>query len=450
MSSSRFTLPWVTQDIRRQIRKKQRCYNKAKKSGTCNDKDAFRKLRRQTDRVIRKEYRHYVSKVIGGSLETDNTKPFWKFIKAKKQQSFGISPLNRPDGKIATSATEKAETLNDQFKSVFTVENTSFIPPLPIKNNPDIQQIKINKEGVLKLLSTVKINKATGPDLIPGRILKECCEAIAPILTKVFQKSLDSGMLPDDWCHALITPIYKKGGKPIPANYRPISLTSISCKILEHIIHRHIMDHIDRFDLLTDLQHGFRKSRSCESQLALTVDDLAKSLNSQGQLDLIIMDFSKAFDTVPHQRLLHKLHNMGIRGQLHSWINYFLTKRQQCVVLDGCRSSSAPVESGVPQGTVLGPLLFLVYINDLPTALKSNIRLFADDCILYRQIKTDRDAIILQEDINKLCQWEKDWQMGFNTSKCFIMRITQKRSPKLHTYKMGNTPLKVVKHHPYL
>ena len=210
------------------------------------------------------------------------------------------------------------------------------------------------------------------------------------------------------------------------------------------------MTHFDKFNLLTDLQHGFRKSRSCDSQLALTIDDLAKSLNSQGQTDLVIMDFSKAFDTVPHRRLLHKLHHMGVKGPLHSWINHFLTKRQQSVVLEGSHSSSVPVKSGVPQGTVLGPLLFLIYINDLPSSVKSNVRLFADDCILYRQIRSDKDAAILQEDINKLCQWEKDWQMGFNTSKCFVMHVTQKRSPAMYQYSMGNTALEVVTHHPYL
>ena len=300
MTSSRFSLPWVTPDIRRKLRKKQRCYNRAKKSGNWKDRDAYRKLRRKIDRDIRREYRRYVSKVVGGSLESDNTKPFWKFIKAKKQQRFGIAPLNTSDGRIATSATDKAETLNHQLKSVFTDEDTSFLPLLDSYSSPpDIKQISVTEEGVLKLLSKLKTNKATGPDQISAKILKECCDAIAPLFTKIFQKSLDSGCLPDDWCKAFITPIYKKGDKANPANYRPVSFTSIPCKLLEHIIHHHIMNHMDEFDLLTDLQHGFRKNRSCKYQLALTVDDLAKSLNSQSYVDLVIMDFSKAFDTVP-------------------------------------------------------------------------------------------------------------------------------------------------------
>jgi hypothetical protein len=450
MTSARFTLPWVNRDIRKLIRKKQRRYNKAKRTNNWKDKENFRDCRRKIDRAIRKEYRRYVSDVIGGSLESNNTKPFWKFIKAKKQHTFGIAPLNSGSGKVATSPVEKAETLNNQFKSVFTVENTRSLPPLRNSNTPTINNIQVDVEGVLKLLSSVKVNKATGPDQIPARILKECSSAIAPIFTKIFQKSLDTGTLPKDWREAFITPIYKKGDKANPANYRPVSLTSIPSKLLEHIIHHHIMNHLDQFNLLSDHQHGFRKARSCESQLALTIDDLARSLNSQGQTDMVIMDFSKAFDTVPHQRLLHKLSHMGIKGSLHTWINNFLTSRYQQVVLEGSCSSKVPVTSGVPQGTVLGPLLFLIYINDLPSSVKSHVRLFADDCILYRQIRSDNDSVILQKDINVLCKWETDWQMSFNYSKCFVMNITQKRTPRSCQYTMGENVLEVVKHHPYL
>ena len=162
------------------------------------------------------------------------------------------------------------------------------------------------------------------------------------------------------------------------------------------------------------------------------------------------MDFSKAFDSVPHQRLLRKLHNIGIKSKTLKWIDSFLTNRLQQVVVEGEASDKCKVTSGVPQGTVLGPLLFLVYINDLPSRIRSNVRLFADDCIVYRDIKNTRDTEILQDDLDTLVKWESDWQMSFNASKCFQMRISHKRKPIQVNYRLGNTILEEVKHNPYL
>jgi hypothetical protein len=162
------------------------------------------------------------------------------------------------------------------------------------------------------------------------------------------------------------------------------------------------------------------------------------------------MDFSKAFDMVPHQRLLAKMDHLGIRGSTKSWIESFLTTRQQRVIIDGQSSSSSSVVSGVPQGTVLGPLLFLAYINDLPDNVTSNVRLFADDLILYRPINTPQDCDKLQDDINSLCNWERTWQMKFNTAKCFIMHVTHKQNIFPHQYHMGSSVLQKVDHHPYL
>ena len=210
------------------------------------------------------------------------------------------------------------------------------------------------------------------------------------------------------------------------------------------------MGHFDNNSILVDVQHGFRKGRFCDTQLSAIVDDLAKILDNKGQADLIIMDMSKAFDSVPHRRLLGKLHNLGIRSNTLKWIESFLTNRHQQVVLEGTSSNRAKVSSGVPQGTVLGPLLFLAYINDLPSKVHSKIRLFADDCILYSKICTTEDSNRLQKDLDSLLNWEKDWQMSFNASKCFTMRVTHKKSPITINYMMGDTVLEEVKHHPYL
>ncbi|PIK55642.1 putative RNA-directed DNA polymerase from mobile element jockey-like [Apostichopus japonicus] len=210
------------------------------------------------------------------------------------------------------------------------------------------------------------------------------------------------------------------------------------------------MTHFDKYSILSDKQHGFRRGRSCETQLAGLVDDLTQILENRGHVDLCIMDFSKAFDVVPHRRLLMKLEHLGIRHNTNRWIEDFLSNRTQNVIIDGESSTSSPVFSGVPQGTVLGPLLFLVYINNLPDCVASDVRMFADDLILYRQINSHSDCDNLQKDINSLCNWETAWQMRFNKSKCFIMRMTHKKNIPNHEYSMGDSILQEVKHHPYL
>ena len=312
ISSSRFSFPWVNRSIKRDIRKKQRLYNKARKWGKATHMSEFRRLRRSIDRKIRKSYKTYIRDIIGGSLKSDNTKPFWNFIKSKRKEVSGVSPLNVA-GKILSTAYDKAGALNGQFCSVFTRDDTGNIPDLGTSNVPDISNIIITTEGVFKLLSNLQTHKAPGPDGVTARVLKNCSHSIAPVLQKLFQKSISTGSLPLDWRYANITPIYKKNDKSEPSNYRPVSLTSIICKLLEHIIHGHIMKHFEKFDILADQQHGFRKGRSCETQLSVLVDDLQKILDRKSQADLVIMDFSKAFDTVPHQRLLVKLHHVGIR-----------------------------------------------------------------------------------------------------------------------------------------
>ena len=271
---------------------------------------------------------------------------------------------------------------------------------------PPISQLQISVEGVAKQLSDLNPNKATGPDGLHPRLLKSVSTQIAPVLQSIFTQSLTTGDVPEDWRSANISPIFKKGDKSLPSNYRPVSLTSVCSKVLEHIIHSHMMKHLDKYNILSPAQHGFRKGLSCESQLLVTTHDLTSALDQGKQVDAIVLDFSKAFDMVPHNRLLSKLQHYGISGNLLSWLQAFLTQRTQAVVLDGESSKPTKVLSGVPQGTVLGPLLFLLYINDLPDIVGSNVRLFADDCLLYRIIEHPSDVQGLQADLDALTHWQ--------------------------------------------
>ena len=218
-----------------------------------------------------------------------------------------------------------------------------------------------------------------------------------------------------------------------PANYCIISLTCLICKVMEHVVCSHLMNHLDNNKVLTDFQHAFRKKRSCESQRILTVDEISQALKDGKQVDCILLDFAKAFDKVSHKRLAAKLKNCGVDGSTLLWIQDFLNSRTQVVVVDGEESDVAPVTSGVPQGTVLGPALFLVYINDLPDGLSGTPRLFADDCLLYRIIDTVGDAELLQQDLLQLESWEHLWAMEFAEDKCKVLTITLKQKRNIIT-----------------
>ena len=318
---------------------------------------------------------------------------------------------------------------------------------MPVMGNsphPDIPDIIVHTPGVAKLLSELKPHKASGPDEISSKLLKECAQEIVPAFSLLFQASLSQLTIPNIWKKALVTPIFKKGDKCKPANYRPISLTSICCKTLEHIVHHHIISYLEEQEILSDAQHGFRKKRSCDTQLILTAHDLAKGLGEHGQIDAVLLDFSKAFDKVPHQRLRQKLDFYGVRGQTLDWVSTSLSGRSQSVVCGGSVSSEEDVIRGVPQGTVVGPLLFLVYINDMPEVVNSTARLFADDCLLYRSISSPEDAIALQADLTNLEAWEKKWQMDFNPDKCEVLRVTLKRKPIVCNYNIHGKVLQTV------
>ena len=210
------------------------------------------------------------------------------------------------------------------------------------------------------------------------------------------------------------------------------------------------MRHEEFHSILYPFQHGFRSKRSCTTQLLAFVDDLCKTMEAGRQTDVIVMDFAKAFDKVSHNKLCHKLHRYGISGSTNRWIKNFLNNRTQCVVLEGCSSDRAPVLSGVPQGSVLGPCLFLFYINDLPEGLTSTVRLFVDDTIMYLGITGKKDTNTLQKDLDQLAEWEEKWDMQFHPDKCQVIPVTRKRSPLINKYTLHGHSLAHVESTKYL
>ena len=244
--------------------------------------------------------------------------------------------------------------------------------------------------------------------------------------------------------------IFKKGIRSDRTNYRPVSLTSIVCKVMEHVVCSHMTSHLTSNSIISRHPHGFLRRLSCETQLVTVIHDWARSLNQHGQVDVIFLDFAKAFDSVPHEQLLLKAHYYGFRGKLHAWLRSFLAGWRQRVVVNGTSSDWSPVLSGMPQGTVLGPILFLLFINDIPDTISSNIKLFADDRVLYRCINSPSDHQDLQNDLSRLAKWAETWQMFFAPVKCMKMTITLKRMPSLFQYSLCGVRLEGVSFQKYL
>ena len=355
---------------------------------------------------------------------------------------------------LATQSKDKADIANQQFQKAFSkkaplslnqlatqalqngmdndkIGSHSVPPSLHSKYQP-MPEITISVPGIIKLLCNLNPSKASGPDSIKPIVLKNLSNEIALFLSVLFQKSLDSGQVPHDWTKACVTPIFKKGDRSDPINYRPISLTCILCKVMEHIVASNLSRHFEQNDILYDLQHGFRERRSCETQLIQLVEELARNTSQGRQTDLILLDFSKAFDRVNHMKLLHKLHQHGVRGNTLSWIKAFLAGRSRTVVLEGGGSSEVPVSSGVPRGSVLGPLLFLLCINGLPGGMRSRVRLFADDAAICVAVNDRSGSGALRRDLGALRAWERLWGMGFGPSGCRVLHVSKSRHPARH------------------
>ena len=273
-------------------------------------------------------------------------------------------------------------------------------------------------------------SSAPGPDGIPAILLKRCCDALKLPLRILWEKSLELGEIPTKTKVGVITPAHKGGARNEAKNYRPISLTSHIIKIFERVLVEKLVEFLEIENLLNDNQHGFRRGRSCLSQLLNHYQNLLSLLEKNEAVDAIYLDFAKAFDRVDHGVLLKKLQALGIGNPLLKWIHSFLTERKQCVVVDGAESAFSEVVSGVPQGTVLGPLLFLLHVGDIDRNLvHSTTSSFADDTRITKAVNTDNDMVHLQADLSSIYQWTTENNMKLNGDKFQHMRYGKVKEP---------------------
>lgn len=375
----------------------------------------------------------------------ESPEKFWRYLASKSGK---LEQIQHNDSLI-TDARLVADKANDYFHSVFSAPHDDSYPLVPTACPPEDF---ICQNGVLSLLVSVRDKSSSGPDGIPNAFLRRYAEPISHILTEIFRLSLASAILPYDWLVARILATHKKGDRLRIENYRPISLTSTCCKLMEHIVAHYITDFLERNGLLSEFQHGFRKGLSTHTQLIATVHEIASALDSASQIDLVFLDFSKAFDRVPHGKLIGKLLNIGIPDFLVNWIKSYLSNRTQYVEISGCSSGALPVLSGVPQGSVLGPILFLIYVNDITSIVSSDvqIRLFADDCIIFRKITCTEDQIFLNDSLTRVGQWCTSWSMKLNSDKTVLLRITNKREPLKFSYCIDGVTVKENPEYKYL
>ena len=364
-------------------------------------------------------------------------KYFFIYARSKSKLKSSIGPF-LVNGKTVEHPKDKANILKRQFESVYVNEDVTLMPSDTDINWPPLSEIPFNEEDVLTTMKELREGAAAGPDEIPAVVLKKCAEHLKYPITLLWKKSLEQGYIPQILKAGLITPIYKSGPSIMEQNYRPVSLTSHITKIFERIVAKKLNQYLEVNNLFNDGQHGFRRGRSCLSQLLAHHNDVIEGLVNGSDVDVIYLDFAKAFDKVHHGILLNKLNNIGIRGEVHKWLKSFLLGRTQKVSVEGALSDESKVTSGVPQGTVLGPILFLIHISDINSRVThSKVTSFADDTRILKWINKPNDREKLQEDLEKIYQWSDDNKMKFNDDKfeliSYPVRPENHSQPYYHT-----------------
>ena len=362
-----------------------------------------------------------------------------------------MGPLKLPSGEIVKDPLQMSEVFIEAFVTVFVDE----IPANPTLSQPVNTRMKgccFSLELVRMALEALNPHTSMGPDNIHPMLLKSCASSLAYPLYIIFHRSLHTGELPSDWKNSIVIPIFKSETRYNPLNYRPVSLTSVCCKTMERILADQLTEYLEANTLLSNMQFGFRKGRSTEDQLLLTYDSISRLVDVGEMVDLVLLDFSKAFDVVCHSILVRQLVSLGVDRRLVDWICSFLGGRTMRVLCGSAQSSSRRVCSGVPQGSVLGPLLFIVYVNSLPNGIAARSMAFADDFKLFLHCNRDNSdsflnlMVRMQKDIDTIRMTSLSWNLKLNPSKCKVMRFC--RGSALvrggFRYNLGGVPLDFV------
>ena len=374
---------------------------------------------------------------------TSQPKQFHKYIRLKRQCRPCVGPL-MINGHLSDDPASMAESLCAAFGSVFSpVSPPDTLPHRTI--DAQLSTVRLPYAKIVSILKGMREDTSPGPDVMLAPLLKNCASQIAIPLTLLFKKSLNCSKLPKIWKSALVCPIYKKGTRSDPLNYRPISLTALTCKTMERIIAQEIMKYLEQHEVIGDCQFGFRPGFSAVEQLVLVYDRITAWYDQGNVVNLILFDFSKAFDRVNHRLLLRKLSLVGLTDPLLGWLGDFLMGRLMSVSIEGQTSSPLVVSSGVPQGSVLGPLLFLVFVDHLVASVNSCHMLFADDLKLYFSGSSSMD--VLQSDIDLLYTTATDWGLKFNAQKCVNLRFARGSAINHDLFHLDDSPIAITESH---
>lgn len=412
---------WMDQTSYRATKKKQSEW--VKHLNTKHNEEGYRRARNNSSHATRDSRRNFERKLAHECRK--NTKGVWKYIKSQMRRSKTIPDLKKPDGSLTSDDKEASEVLSQQYYLVFTNENTTNLPSFDQKTlvTEPLSGFNITRDRVLKKLKSLKPDKSPGDDGFHPRVMREIAEVLSYPLTHIYQKSVETSELPNQWREATITPIYKKGSRNLAENYRPVSLTSMVCKTIEDLVAEDITLHVKANSQGCKEQHGFSKGKSVTTNLIEALNIWTEALSHNIPVDVIFLDYQKAFDRVPHQRLIKQIESFGITDKAIKWIAAFLNNRKQRVRANTKISEWKPVLSGIPQGSILGPILFILFVNDVPGLINAFVEMFADDTKLFAFLLSEFSPAMLQTDLGLLEDWTKLMQMSFHPDKCKVMHL---------------------------
>ena len=388
--------------------------------------------------------RNYEIKKERKVIEANNTGDFYKFVNRRLSCRSGVGALRDNADKLITDDKQRADMLNQFFGSVGSQDDGN-IPDMKsrVENGVHLDSVRFDCAAVMKALKKLKPNLAAGPDRLPPLLFKRIGKHIAKPLSLMFSSFLSIHQIPKEWSKSIVTPVFKTGRSCDVENYRPISLTCVACKVMERVIADQMLNYLRAHNLISKHQHGFMSRHSTVSNLLESVNDWTLALNNNKGVAIAYIDYAKAFDVVCHSKLLLKLSAYGITGDLIEWIRSFLSERTQCTRVNQSYSNYTSIVSGVIQGSVLGPLLFLLYINDVTDIFNSSCvgKLYADDIKLYSVLENPFDYSDLQSNLSELQQWSDRWQLNVSYKKCNVLCLSnQKKSPQIDLV-LGNSKM---------